>query len=508
MAPKNVFTFYLVAIAFASGIFARSFFVFDLATISLIALLGLVVGLVGRGRNGVPAASLLIFLSLALFSFALGALRMEWATWSQTNPNLEAKLEQSITLEGIIASEPLARATTVHLYVETQEGLILAITDPGEDWQYGDRVEVSGQLRKPEPFETDLGRIFNYQGYMLAQGVSYTVVRATVGDLGPYGGFSLMRSIFDLKQAFMHQVERLIPEPAAGLGEGLLLGVKRALGEDLENTFRRTGIIHIVVLSGYNVMIVVTFILYVLGRLFGRRLSAVFGILGIVLFAIMVGLGATVVRASIMATLLLLMGLTGRVYLVLRGLALAGVLMLLWNPYSLAFDVGFQLSFLATLGLILVAPHLLERLQMVPESIGIREFLVATLATQLFVLPLLLYQIGEFSVVSVIVNVLVLPMVPVAMLMTFITGMVGFVSTTLALPLAYLTYLSLSYIIVVAEWFGALPFAAFTVPAFPFWLVPVGYALIAYGLWRVSQEPDPLADWVIEEEREGQVISV
>lgn len=201
-----------------------------------------------------------------------------------------------------------------------------------------------------------------------------------------------------------------------------------------------------------------------------------------------------------MASLLLVMGLTGRIYLVLRGLFLAGLLMIIWNPYSLAFDIGFQLSFLATLGLILLSPYLSKQLTLVPNFIGIREFLVATLATQLFVLPLLLYQIGEFSVVAVIVNVVVLPMVPVAMTLTFLAGLIGFVSTTLALPFAYAAHLSLSYIITVAKWFGALPFASFTVPAFSVWFVPLGYIAIAVLVWQLGRESRVLKGWKIVEE--------
>src|SRR5690606_34824770 len=119
---------------------------------------------------------------------------------------------------------------------------------------------------------------------------------------------------------------------------GLLLGVKRALGEELETDFRRAGIIHTVVLSGYNMAIVSGFILFVLGALFGVRTSSLVGIVGIVLFAVMVGLSATVVRAAIMGVLVLLLGLSGRTYLVLRGLFVAGGLMILSSHYSLAFD--------------------------------------------------------------------------------------------------------------------------------------------------------------------------
>ena len=181
------------------------------------------------------------------------------------------------------------------------------------------------------------------------------------------------------------------------------------------------------------------------------------------------------------------------------------------------FDPGFQLSFLATLALILLTPHLEHWLSFVPSFGRIREFLVATLATQLFVMPLLLFSIGELSLVSVIVNVLVLPMVPVAMGLTFVAGVIGMVSSTLALPFAYLAYLSLSYIIVIAEFFSRVPLAAFSVPQFPFWVVVTAYGVLGVGIYYLYQKPaaravlpaddtsaeriDDLSDWTIECER-------
>ncbi|MCB9810775.1 ComEC/Rec2 family competence protein, partial [Candidatus Nomurabacteria bacterium] len=244
-------------------------------------------------------------------------------------------------------------------------------------------------------------------------------------------GNLVISKLLNFKSAFMDNLEKVIAEPAVGLGEGLLLGVKQALGDELEEAFRKTGIIHIVVLSGYNIMLVVAFVMLVLGYFLSRRWRTVFGILAIISFALLVGLSATVVRASIMASLLLIAQATGRIYLVLRALLVAGFIMLLFNPLLLVYDVGFQLSFMATLGLILLTPQLERLFTKIPNLAGARMFLTATIATQIAVLPLLLYQIGQFSVVSVLVNLLVLPMVPVAMLLTFITGMLGFVSMKL-----------------------------------------------------------------------------
>jgi competence protein ComEC len=284
----------------------------------------------------------------------------------------------------------------------------------------------------------------------------------------------------------MRSVEALIPEPAAGLAHGLVLGVKRALGDELERSFRIAGIIHIVVLSGYNITIVVEATMRLLSYFFRPRTRVVFGALAIVAFALIAGLSSTVIRASFMAVLVLVARATGRTYDVLRALVFAGLVMLLVNPKLLVYDPGFQLSFLATLGLILLAPLIEERLSLVPTRFQIREFITATVATQIFVLPLLLYSIGEFSLVAVLVNVLVLPVVPFAMLFVFLSGMLGFVSSLIALPFAYIAYLLLGYIIAMAEWFAALPFAALIVPTFPFWITIIAYAVMAYAMYRIS----------------------
>lgn len=501
------FVFYAVAVSFAFGIFIRSFVSLGFPEIIWFLLIAIVLAIVAGKKGGALFARHLTITSLLLFFFSLGILRFEWASWYEKNPIFENKVGEELIIEGIVTHEPSERANTTHLYVKANGELFLTIVDRHvAEFSYGDRVKVTATLKKPESFETDLGRTFNYPGYLLAQGVSYTLPFAEIEIMERGQGNFLLAQIFSFKSAFIEKVESLIPEPQAGLSEGLLLGVKKALGEDLETVFRKTGIIHIVVLSGYNIMLVVIFIRYILGGVLGRRFGSLVSLAGVALFAVMVGLSATVLRASIMAGLLILLGFTGRVYLVLRGLVLAGIIMLLINPYLLAFDVGFQLSFLATLGLILVAPFLDKKLTAVPNKwFKTREFLVATLATQLFVLPLLLYQIGEFSLVAVLVNVLVLPMVPVSMLLTFLSGMAAFFSTALAVPLAFADYLSLGYIIGIANWFAKLPLASFIVPAFPFWLVPFAYGLIAYLVWYFvyrEKETGDLSDWTIVEEKE------
>jgi len=278
----------------------------------------------------------------------------------------------------------------------------------------------------------------------------------------------------------------ILPEPESALAGGLILGTRQALGEELQNDFRKTGLIHIVVLSGYNVAIVADTIVKIFSFL-PRTFGAASGVLGIVLFAVVTGGTATVVRASVMAVLVVIARTTGREYQIARALFLAAFLMILENPLILLFDISFQLSFLATLALIVLAPHVERLFFFIPEVWNFRELASATVSTQIFVLPLLMYSIGEVSLVAPIVNLLVLPIIPITMLFGFLTALVAFLSNALALTLGYVAHILLSYELLIVEWFSSIPFVAVSVPAIPVWTIFIMYAIYALILWKVNR---------------------
>lgn len=494
--------FYTTIVAFALGVVA--------ASVSTMAptyyVWGMMLGSVLLGISFLRRSSVnvrpLTLAGVVLVVSMIGVWRTEMHEASLENSMLAEMKEADVSLTGVVVREPDERSHTTHVYIETEGGVVLAYADPFLGVRYGDRVDITGVVSEPEAFHTDLGREFNYPGYLAAQGVAYVMYYPEV-TIGPFQGNILLRQLYVFKDTFRAQLQRLLQQPQRGLGEGLLLGVKGALGEEWQAVFRTTGIIHIVVLSGYNVMLVILFVLYVLSYVLRYRARIIVGFLAVLAFAALVGFSATVVRASIMASLLLLLKFSGNTYNIVRALCIAGVLMLLWNPLLLLYDPGFQLSFLATLGLILLASHIEKLVLFVPTVLGVREFLVATVATQLFVLPLLLYQIGELSLVAVLVNVLVLPMVPVAMLLTFAAGMIGFVFPQLAIVVAFAAHGALTYILRVAALFSELPFAAVRVPAFSFPLVVIGYlGLLSmfYVLHRNSKVERFLAGWTIEDE--------
>ena len=517
--------FFAALLSFAFGIFLRTFFEWGLPVVVWLLLMGFALALIWRRSGEAAAAPFILLTTLTIAFAAFGMLRLEVASWQYGHSPLAEEVGQEVTLTGAVVREPDVREVSTHLYVRTDTDTVLAVIDRHAAVTYGDTVTLTGELEEPDSFVTDYGRTFDYPGYLRARGVEYRLAFAEVDAVQAGRGNPIIASLLSFKHDFMAALERVLPEPQVGLGQGLLLGVKQALGEDIEAAFRETGIIHIVVLSGFNVMLVISFTSYLLAFFLPARARAIVGILAIIAFALLVGLSATVVRASIMAGLFLIASLFSRRYDILRALVFAGALMLLVNPYLLVYDVGFQLSFLATLGLVLAAPNFENLLAAAPSDFGIRGFLVATIATQIAVLPLLLYQIGEFSVVAVLVNVLVLPAVAAAMLATFIAGLAALFAPAIAPPLAALADLTLSYILVIATTVADWPFASFVVPAFPFWVVPVAYALLGVAYWRwgvrsidttpapqtatgstsvttVSTHSDDLANWTIIDEAE------
>ena len=198
-----------------------------------------------------------------------------------------------------------------------------------------------------------------------------------------------------------------------------------------------------------------------LSHLFVPR-RVIFWIIGIclILFTLIAGAGASVVRAAIMGGLLILAKREGRLYSIANAIVLAGAVMLFFNPYLLRYDAGFQLSFLATFGLVYLAPYLEKRFTRLPEFLSIRSNSAATLSAQIMTLPIILFDFGRLSLIAPLANVLILPVVPLTMLFGFLAGAVGWVSLSAASILALPAWFLLSYQIWIVKILSALPFAA------------------------------------------------
>jgi competence protein ComEC len=366
---------------------------------------------------------------------------------------------------------------------------ILLVVRRYPEFEYGDKVRVFGKLTLPKNFEETNGRTFDYVSYLEKDGIFSEMNFPNVEIVARGEGNKIVSSLLVIKHAFLDGVSRVVPEPEASLLGGLLVGAKHSLGKELETDFRTAGVVHIIVLSGYNITLVAYFFMS-LFSFFPPRLRVASGALSIFLFTIMTGAGAATVRASLMAGLIIFARATGRTADILHLLFIAGFFMVLWNPHILLHDPSFQLSFLATLGLLLLSEKISTHLEFIPKKFLLREIASATLATQIFVLPLLLYQTGQLSLVALPANLFILSAIPGAMLFGFLTGLSSFASIGIASLFGFITYIFLAYILGAVNFFSHLPFAAVAVPKFSVWVLLGAYALLGIFVWKRYTKKD------------------
>jgi competence protein ComEC len=259
---------------------------------------------------------------------------------------------------------------------------------------------------------------------------------------------------------------------------GLLYGYRGGLGS-LNTDFARTGVSHIVAVSGYNISLVTSICMIILIRLFWIPRKTAFWIIvsGIVLFVVFTGASSSVVRAGVMAIIVLLGGYLGRPRRTVNALVATAVVMVAVNPLILFWDVGFQLSFLSTLGIIYLSPPLAGKLNFLSEKFGLRDSLVSTLSAIMATLPLLLFQFGQVSLVAPVVNMLVLWIVPYVMMIGFAAVGTSWVWYTGGQFVAWVAYVGMMYVVMVVRWFASFPWAAINI-TLPMWAMVIIYVLI------------------------------
>ncbi len=347
---------------------------------------------------------------------------------------------------------------------------IKVTTNRYDEYRYGDNIEVVGKILKPFNFDSNGGRTFDYIDYLAKDNIYYEIKKSNIKILNHNNLNPIIYNLFLLKSKFLNNLKAVLGEPHSALAGGLVVGEKASLGNDLIDDFRKAGLIHIVVLSGYNITIIAASIRKILSFL-PRNISIILGGIGILLFGILVGGGATVVRSCIMASIALFAEYIRRDYNVLRTLFIAGALMLIQNPLILLYDPSFQLSFLATLGLILLSSPIEKKIGFITEKMGIRALVASTLATQIFVSPYILYMMGQISIVGIFVNIIVLPVIPITMLLVFLSGAFGFVSYFLSELFGWGSHFLLSYELFMVKYFANLPFSSINIPKFSIWIV-------------------------------------
>lgn len=447
--------FLLTCLGYIGGVFAGSFFVVS----GWILFLGTAVW--GAFFVTFPRKSIfLLFFPFGLFLFG---------TFSVTQ-SLEHFREENMRMNEVsgiarVVSDPEEKSfyNQVVIRMETCE----SGQCPSEKvlWQApktasvvsGARVSFSCALQLPENFDP----AFDYRMFLAKDNIGYVCHKVSSWSPLPEDARTRFTRIFFWpKHAFEEALGKSLPQPEAGLALGLIVGGDNRLPETLKTAFARVGLTHIVAISGYNIALIAQgLMIFGIGIGLWRKQAIFLVALGVVFFVFLVGAPASAVRAGVMGLCAFVAFFASRLSRGVNMLLLAAVSMLLFQPLLLRYDVGFQLSFLATLGIVVMAPFMDRFLSKEFFGKGFIEIFFLTFAVELFVMPVLIYQFHIFSPWSLLTNVLLLPLVPYAMALGVISAVAFFILPGLHMLPAALTYFFLRIITYAVERFGALPSA-------------------------------------------------
>lgn len=351
-------------------------------TLCLVIVFGLLIGL---WRGGAVARTLERYDALYGHITALEVVALEDAVYG-------SNAQLTFDAGNIYATDPVEAAVPGRI----------KLSGFGEYMIYkGDRVVVQGKL-----YQTRGGR----QGQM-----SYATIKTVQKDSG---------WINTLRRRFAAGVQNALPEPAASFGLGLIIGQRSTIAQEVSTQLATVGLTHLVAVSGYNLTIIVQAARRATKR-GSKYQSLLLATVLIFLFLLITGMSASIVRAAIVSMLSLLAWYYGRTFKPVLLIALTAVITALWNPLYVWGDISWYLSFLAFFGVLVIAPAIMRKFYGDREPKLLQAVLIETFSAQIMTVPYILFIFQQISAVAIISNLIVVPMVPLAMLMALIAGLAG-----------------------------------------------------------------------------------
>ncbi|HYV33865.1 MAG TPA: ComEC/Rec2 family competence protein [Candidatus Limnocylindria bacterium] len=454
-----------IAVSFALGILLAS--KFNIA--AQVVYIFIAACVLGFALAFLSSRKMFAVFAVFLFFVGLGALRLQT---SQVPSEFISLYDTKPKLEGYIVEDVDVR-TDKQLLTIQPKGFgqnILATVPLSQSYFYGDWVTVEGKLTGPKAFDD-----FDYQKYLERFNVYAVTSYPKILILKNHQLNPIKEFLLRIKAGFASRIGSFIREPQASLLMGILIGARKTLPQTIIDNFNADGVSHIIAISGYNISVIIMALEY-LARFLGRRLSFWLSVAVIFGFVILSGASASVIRAAVMGSLLLIAFNIGRQYSITPALFFAALIMLVINPKILFWDISFQLSFAATLGIVYFSPVLEKLTTSWPNPWQIKNILLTTMAAIVSTLPLILLYFGRLSLVAPAVNILILPFVPVTMLLGFLT-VLPFVGP----GFAFLANFLLVYMLNITEMFAKFRFSSVDVKISS--LIFLGLILLVFGLY-------------------------
>jgi competence protein ComEC len=457
--------------------------------------------------RALPASALLI-------AFCLGVFRVALSQQCSTPLRLDRYNEtEEVEIIGTVVRPPDVRTDAVYLTIEAESVHLTESLQPqpasgklrvrlvrSEGWAYGDRVILQGKLETPEPTQD-----FAYDRYLAGRRIFSLMYYPKVSKLDAGQGNILLHWIYQLRTNAYQLINDTLPQPEAGLLAGILLGIEKDISLRVQEAFQDTGTTHIIAISGFNISIVAAMMSSLTGKIFSRKWSFLLAVTAVAVYTILVGAQPPVVRAAIMGVMGLLGSQIGRRQSGVNSLGFVAALMLLENPYVI-WDAGFQLSFFATLGLVLFADPMqswvnkfferyfkIEKARQIAKLFG--EYVLYTIAAQLTTFPIILLHFGRISLSSFIANPLILPPQPFVMILGGIGVIIGLIVPLLGKAVLIFVWPLLSYSIHTVELIAQNFKGSYPLPFIqPVWVILFYLLLLSmYGMVKVGTIKEKLA---------------
>jgi competence protein ComEC len=494
----------LLAVAWLLGIAASSFTQADpAATPAAAGLLG-VISFALRPRW----ATLGLIAAGSIFIAAAGW-RYE-ATVREPSPIARFNDGAPVRLRAMVADEPDEQSTSRLIRLDVRESYSVGAWRPDSggvvmrvplfpEHRYGDLLEIRGALEPPPIFEG-----FDYRDYLFRQGIDSLVTYPDVRLLAENRGSAARAALFDIRSTLNDSISRILPSPEAGLAAGILLGSKSDLPSDLTEDMQSTGTSHLVAVSGQNVVFLAALLMAALAWVIGRRPAAWAALAGILAYAALVGAQPSVVRALIMGVLYVVAIALGRRNTAFVAMGVAAAVMTADDP-QIVHDVSFQLSFAATLGLIVLTSPLaagLERLASrsaaiadFPPTRGIIDIATMTIAATAFTLPIIAINFQRVSLVAPLANLFAVPAFATVAATSALAAITAFVLPGDAGFMSWLAWPPATYMIEVIRLFAGVPLASSEIRGVHVEHAIAYYAALGALIWWLSHrraEPESI----------------
>ncbi|MCX6788543.1 MAG: ComEC/Rec2 family competence protein [bacterium] len=478
MLPYEIF--FYGGISFLIGIFAASFnvppFFITVSTIAVCALFLFFVFYYKSSRD-VWFAFLVLFVIAGSVYYRIDDSKFK---------NAQIPFGKVIEFSGLVTSDPVKnndmREMRVMLDAPFKTKIFVRVRD-GE-FSYGDIISGSGKIERANED--------SYARYLEGQYIRGIINFPTINKVSEHNGSAIKFELLNIKHKIARVFSNVLPPEQATFLSGLTIGARGTFSPELKEAMQKSGTTHLVALSGYNISILVYVTMIFLLGFMHRRKALFFSVIAILGFVIMTGAEASVVRAAIIGFIILLSSEIGRAYDIRNVILFACLSMVLISPKVLVFDVGFELSFLALLGIIYINPIIMRLVGMTEKDNSFilwKTSLITTASAQITTLPILIANFGIFSPISLLSNVAILELIPITMGLGFMTALTAPISYYISLVFGLLVSAFLKFELFLIYFFAKISIPLqFKMSMFMFVLY---YFLIGLGIWRLGKKITP-----------------